>query len=232
MHIAVVNPNTSQSMTVSVLQSARRVARADTVLVGVTPTEGVPSIESHADEVRGALSVLREVGRLEASVDRPDAYVIACFGDTGVPAAREAAQGIVVGMTEAALMTAAIVAHRFTVITMPPRTVEMSNRVVRALGLEHRCSVRAVDEPVAEVAEGSLHLLTLFVEEGKLALADDAAEAIVLGCAGLSELVGPLSKALGVPVIEGVSAAVGIAEGLVAQNLAVRSARAIDRVDA
>ncbi|MCU1529112.1 MAG: Hydantoin racemase [Frondihabitans sp.] len=219
--IAIINPNTTVSMTEGVVAAAAPAARPGTTLVGVTPTSGVPSIESHVDEVHGALSVLREVERLErlAAGLRPDAYVIACFGDTGVPGAREAALGPVVGMTEAALLTAALVAHRFSIITMPKRTREQSERVVRTLGLGHRCVVRAVDEPVAEVQNGSLHLLDLFVAEGRRAIDDDAAGAIVLGCAGLADLVRPLEAALGIPVVEGVTAAVTIAEGLLAQGL-------------
>jgi allantoin racemase len=236
--IAIVNPNTTASMTDAVVASAAAVARPTTTLIGVTASAGVPSIESHTDEVWGALSVLTEVQRLESLGEagtsehgRPDAYVIACFGDTGVPAAREAATGPVVGMTEAALMTAALIAHRFTIITMPVRTREQSDRVVRSFGLEHRCVVRAVDEPVAAVENGSLHLLDLFTEEGRRALEDDAAEAIILGCAGLADLVGPLQDALGVPVIEGVAAGVALAEGLVAQDLSTSRAATWARSD-
>ncbi|WP_205245075.1 aspartate/glutamate racemase family protein [Diaminobutyricibacter tongyongensis] len=219
MRIAIVNPNTTQSMTQAAAASAGSAARSDTVLIEVTASTGVASVESHVDEAWGALSVVTEIERCEASAERPDAYVVACFGDTGVSAAREAAAGPVVGMTEAALMTASLVAHRFAVITMPKRTLRQSEQVVRNLGLEHRCTVLAVDETVAELAEGSLHLLDLFTAEGRLALDAYDAEAIVLGCAGLADLVGPLQAALGVPVIEGVAAAVTIAEGLVAQSL-------------
>jgi allantoin racemase len=218
--VAIVNPNTTVAMTERVTAAAAPAARPDTVLVAVTPEDGVASVESHVDEVHAAVSVLREVERLEASGDeRPDAYVIACFGDTGLPGAREAAHGPVVGMTEAALTTATLIAHRFSVITMPKRTREQSDRVVRTLGLGHRCTVRAVDEPVAEVENGSLHLLDVFVAEGRRAIEDDAAEAIVLGCAGLGDLVEPLRDALGIPVVEGVTAAVTQAEGLLAQGL-------------
>lgn len=219
IRIAIVNPNTTRSMTEAAAASAAPAARSDTVLVGVTATTGVESIESNVDEAWGALSVVTEIERCEASADRPDAYVVACFGDTGVAAAREAASGPVVGMTEAALMTAALLAHRFAVVTMPRRTLRQSEQIVRSLGLEHRCTVLAVDEPVAEIAAGSLHLLDLFVAEARIALDRHSAEAIVLGCAGLADLVGPLQAALGVPVVEGVAAAVTIAEGLVAQGL-------------
>jgi allantoin racemase len=83
--------------------------------------------------------------------------------------------------------------------------------------------VRSVDEPVAKIETGSIHLFDAFVAEGRLALAEDA-EAIVLGCAGLTDLVEPLQDALGVPVIEGVCAGVAMAEGLVAQRLSTSRA--------
>jgi allantoin racemase len=122
-------------------------------------------------------------------------------------------------MTEAALLTAALIAHRFTVVTLPRRTIAHSERVVRAIGLEHRCAVRAVDVPVADIDAPAVHLEELFRQAGRRALAEDGAEALILGCAGLTGLVGSLTEALGMPVIDGVTAAVPIVEGLVAQGL-------------
>lgn len=219
MRIAILNPNTTASMTQSVVQAAQRSARADTHLRGVTALTGAAGIESPADEVQGAMALLQAVYALEGSADRPHAYVVACFGDTGLAGVRCAAAGPAVGMTEAALLVASLVAQRFAIITMPRRTLEQSARAVRQQGLEHRCSLRAIDEPVAAVTTGSLHLLQAFVQEGRLAMEQDHAEAIVLGCAGLTDLVGPLQDALGVPVIEGVAAAVAMAESLLALRL-------------
>jgi allantoin racemase len=96
--------------------------------------------------------------------------------------------------------------------------------VLRALGLEHRVTVRALDVPVAAVVGGSGHLLELFTAQGRAALEHDAAEALVLGCAGLTDLVEPLREALGVPVVEGVAAAVRLVEGLLAQGLSTSRA--------
>ena len=218
IHIAVINPNRSSAMTDSVVAAAAR-GRRGTVLTGITPTDGPATVESNADEVSGAAAVLAAIIHAEAAAAPPAAYVVACFGDTGLAAAKETARGPVVGMTEAALLTAAVIAHRFAVITMPRRTLAMSQRVVRELGLGHRCTVRAVDEQVSAVTGGSLHLLEQFEREARAAIRDDDAEAIILGCAGLADLVEPLREALGVPVIEGVAAAVGIAESLIAQGL-------------
>ncbi len=215
--IMIVNPNTTASMTEAVVAAAREVAAPGTELVGATASRGMASIESHVDEAWGSLGVLDQV--LIGERNGIDAYVIACFGDTGVPGAREAARGPVVGMTEAAIFSAALIAHRFSIVTMPRRTMEQSDRVVRAVGLGHRCTVRAVDEPVAGVAHGSTHLLDVFAAQGRRAIEEDTAEAIILGCAGLTDLVAPLQAALGIPVIDGVLAAVTMAEGLLAQGL-------------
>lgn len=214
--ITVINPNTSAELTDAIAVAAREVSGSDVTVRGVHPADGVPSVESHAQEAIAAVGVLAQVREHQADTD---AYVVACFGDTGVQAAREVATCPVVGMTEAALQTACLVAHRFVVITLPARTVAHSDRVIRALGLEHRCSVVAVDVPVAELVGGSTHLLDAFTDAARTAMAEDGAEAVVLGCAGLADLVGPLSRALGVPVVDGVAAAVGIATGLVAMGL-------------
>jgi allantoin racemase len=215
--VMIVNPNTTGSMTDSVIEGARAVAGPTTQLIGSTAEHGVDSVETNVDEVWGALAVLEQVQRGEGM--GVDGYVIACFGDTGLPAAREVAVGPVVGMTEAALFTAALIAARFAVVTLPPRTREQSRRVLRETGLGHRATVRTIDVPVAEVAADSSHLLDAVAEQGRQAMRDDAAEAIVLGCAGLGALAQPLSDRLGAPVVEGVAAAVTMVEGLLAQGL-------------
>ncbi len=223
--ITVINPNTSAELTATITKAAQAVAGAGVTVTGVHPAVGVPSVESHAEEAIAAVGVIEQVRAHQADTD---AFVIACFGDTGVPAAREVATCPVVGMTEAALQTACLVAHRFVVITLPARTIAHSDRVVRALGLEHRCTVTAVDVPVAELVDGSTHLLDAFAEAARGA---DHAEAVVLGCAGLADLVGPLSDTLGVPVIDGVAAGVGIAVGLVAMGLNTSRANTFAPVD-
>lgn len=214
----IVNPNMTASMTDDVMIQAGPVAGPSTRLIGSTATSGVPSIETNADEVHGALAVLEQVRAGEAQ--GVDGYVIACFGDTGLAGARETASGPVVGMTEAALYTAALLGARTAIITLPPRTREQSWRALRETGMTHRVSVRAIDADVAEVAADSGALLDALVAEGRRAILEDAAEVIVLGCAGLSDVTAAMQEALGAPVVDGVRAAVTMVEGLLAQGLA------------
>ncbi|MET0703390.1 MAG: aspartate/glutamate racemase family protein [Mycobacterium sp.] len=214
--ITVINPNTATELTATISTAAQAVAGPGVTVTGVNPVVGVPSVESHAEEAIAAVGILDLIRTTQKDTD---AYVIACFGDTGVAAAREVATCPVVGMTEAALHTACLVAHRFVVITLPPRTIAHSERVIDQLGLQHRCSVRAVAADVAELVGGSTHLLDAFARIARTAIDTEYAEAVVLGCAGLADLVEPLTAALNVPVIDGVAAGVGIAAGLVAMGL-------------
>ncbi|GAB7207586.1 hypothetical protein OS21_40820 [Dickeya oryzae] len=109
--IQVINPNTSLAMTETIGEAARRVASAGTEILAVCPSQGVPSIEGHFDEAVATLGVLEQVrlGR-EQGVS---GHVIACFGDPGLLAARELASAPVVGIAEAAMHLATLVATRF-----------------------------------------------------------------------------------------------------------------------
>lgn len=217
LHIRVVNPNSDASMTEVVRAAAQAAAGPGTKVTAVQPDHGPEAIESAADAAFGEVAVARAVAA--SAADGVDAYVIACFGDTGRDAARDLADVPVVGMTEAALMTAALVAYRFAVVTLPVRTMAMADRVVRHLGLEHRCVVRGVDLAVGDLHGDGAVVEELLVAASKRAIAEDGAEAIVLGCAGLAGVVAAIRHATGVPVIDGVAAGVGLAESLVRQGL-------------
>lgn len=217
MLIRILNPNTTLAFTEELAAAAARRAAPGTVVDARSPTQGTPSVESHVEEAIGALGVIEQV--VAGEREGVDGYVIACFGDTGVAAAREITAAPVVGMTEAAFYTAALVAARFSVITLPPRTRIHSERVLRETGMTDRCVLRAIDLPVLDLLNAEQAVLAAFLAEGQRALEKDYAEAIVLGCAGLSGLVDPLSRALGVPVIDGVMAGLKLAEGLVTLGL-------------
>src|SRR4051812_33498445 len=89
MRIRIVNPNTTQSMTGTIASAARAVAAPGTEIVAVTSQSGAVSIEGHYDE---AMSIVGLVEAINQDTDA-DAYVIACFGDPGLLAAREIARG-------------------------------------------------------------------------------------------------------------------------------------------
>ncbi|WP_102109659.1 aspartate/glutamate racemase family protein [Oceaniglobus roseus] len=215
MRIHIINPNTTADLSALDLAAAEAVAAPGTTVTVSEPRDGVPSIESSFDEAIGAIGALAEIARLRD--EEIDAFVIACFGDTGLAAAREAAAVPAVGMTEAALMAAALVAQTFSIVTLPARTRLHAHRVVAnlGLGLAGRClPIRAVDLPVLHGDADEAAVRDLLTAEARRAVAEGA-EAIVLGCAGIGHLAQPMQAALGVPVIDGVASAVGMAEMLV-----------------
>ncbi len=211
MRIRVINPNTSASMTATIAASAKAAAAPDTVIEAVTPTMGPASIEGHYDEALAVPGVLTEVARGVA--EGADGFVLACFGDPGMDAARELAQGRpVIGIAQAAMHVAALSARGFAVVTTLSRTAGRAWDLARAYGFGERCrEVLACEVPVLAVDSAE----DMVADLAREALTHDGVEAIVLGCAGMAEMASRVSAETGAPVIDGVGAAVGLVETMV-----------------
>jgi allantoin racemase len=216
VHLTVINPNTTESMTDLIAAEARRVAGPDTVVTARTPTMGPASIESHYDEalaVPGVLQLIRED-------EQADAVVLACFGDPGLAGAREAASRAVIGIAEAAMKTASLLGRGFSVVTTMSRTVGRAWDLARVYGFERQCvGVHACDIPVLELEEDRERTYAVILAFAKNALAEDGSDAIVLGCAGMAGLPELLTEQLGVPVVDGVAAGTLLAESVVRLGL-------------
>ena len=138
MKIKVINPNTTQSMTDSIGDAARSVARSGTEILAVSPSFGPVSIESYYDEYVAATGVLDEVRKGDTE-ENIDAYVIACYGDPGLHAARELTDKPVIGIAEASLYMASMLAGRFAIVTVIPRIHMMLEEMVRGYGMSEKC---------------------------------------------------------------------------------------------
>lgn len=227
MHIRLLNPNSTASMTVQALNSALRVKQPDTDVSAVNPSDTPVSIEGAADEamaVPGMLDEIRIGERLGV-----DAYVVACFDDPGLHAAREVARGPVIGICQAAVQVAMTISRRFSIITTLPRSIPIIEDLVSAYGAERHCrKVRAINLPVLGLEEDPVTAERLLIHEIEMAKREDRAEAIILGCAGMSALCDRLREATGVPVIDGVTAAIKLAEALVGAGYVTSKVNAYD----
>lgn len=217
MQVLVVNPNTTRSMTETIAAAARLVAAPSTEIVARTSVTGPASIEGYFDEAMSVPGLLAEIGRAER--EGADAAVIACFDDTGLDAARALVGIPVIGICEAALATAAMLAKRFTVVTTLERSRVPVEELVRRYGMAERARVRASNIPVLSLEDPNSGACDRLRSEIAAAVAEDKAEAIVLGCAGMADLARALQREFGMPVIDGVGAAVKQAEALVALGL-------------
>ena len=220
MNIVVINPNTTAAMTQRVAATAQAVAQSGTHIIALNPTAGPVSIEGYADEAMAVPHML-EAMFAEQSKNQPIAgYVIACFDDTGLDAARCVVDAPVVGIGEAACHMASLLAARFSVVTTLSRSVSPIEHNLVKYGLASRCArVRSAEVAVLDLEDAASDAYAKISNEIRTALVEDRAEAIVLGCAGMTDLAARLSREHGVPVIDGVGAAVKLIEGLAALGL-------------
>ena len=218
MRLLVVNPNTTAAMTEKIGDCARRFAAPGTEIIARNPPSGPVSIEGYYDEAISTPGLLEEVRRAEA--EGVDATVVACFDDPAIGACRELASGPVIGICEAAMHAASMVASSFSVVTTLPRSVPIVEDLALRYGMERRCRrVRAADIPVLALEEPDGTARQKVRAEIARAIAEDRCEAVVLGCAGMADLVEWLARETGVPVIDGVVAGVKLAEALAGAGL-------------
>jgi allantoin racemase len=223
MRINVINGNTFDAMTAGIDQSAQAARSPETEVITTQPQTGPLSIESYYDEYLAIPGIL-EMIRLQES--EFDAFVIACWGDPGIDAAREITSKPVVGIAEASMYVANMIAARWGVITTQHRTLDMIEKTIYKTGFAHRCvSIRTTGIPVTETETARQITLDILEAEAKRAIAQDRVEAFCLGCAGMAGLDLELEARVGVPFVDAVAAAVKMAESLVA--LGKRNSKAL-----
>lgn len=213
MRLLLVNPNTTREITESIEAHAKRYARPGTEIVAMNPEKGPASIEGFFDDVIAAEATLDLLIRQKGKFD---AYIIACGGDSGLFAAREIMEAPVLGIGEAAMLTACTLGYRFSVLDVLQRTWSQLEDLLQRYGLKDRCaSIRTVEMTVLETETRSDEVRDRLIHESRKALEEDRAEVIILGCAGMAGLDKTMEEALGVPVLDGVVCAVKMAEGLI-----------------
>ncbi len=216
--IAVINPNTTTAMTDTMVRCAQPLVDPTTQVIGVTNRTGPASIESHYDEAMAVPGLLREVVAGEAS--GVDGYVIGCFGDPGLDAARELAAGPVVGIAEAGFHLATMLGRSFSVVTTLGRTIGQAEHLIQRYGFTGKCrSIYACEVAVLDLDDPASDARKLVVDYCRRAVEHDEADSIVLGCAGMADFCHSVSEQVGVPVIDGVTAGVLMVESLIKLGL-------------
>ena len=218
--ICIINPNTTISMTKVIDITAKKYAGVNTEIITTQPQTGPESIEGYYDEAFCIPGLIEEINN---NMDA-DGYVIACFDDTGLDAVRSITDKPVIGIGEAAYHVASLVSGNFSVITTLSRSINPLKHNLKKYGLFEKCvSVTAIEVPVLdleEMSDDNLDKLNKGIEKTKF---DDNSEAIILGCAGMANLAKKLEINHGLPVIEGVSSAVVLAEALI--NLQIKTSK-------
>lgn len=223
MRILVLNVNTTASMTRSIGDSARSAASPGTEIIELTPNFGADSCEGNFESYLAAIAVMDKV----VNYTEPyDAVIQAGYGEHGREGLQELLEVPVVDITEAAASTAQFLGHKYSVVTTLDRTVPLIEDRLKLAGLTDRCaSVRASGLGVLELESDPERAVAAIVEQSRQAVQNDKAEVIVLGCGGMAELEAKVAEATGVPIVDGVRAAVTIAESLVRLGLSTSKVR-------
>lgn len=227
MRIAVVNVNTTVSMTRTIAAAAKAAAAAGTTILPITPVFGPESVEGNFESYLAAVGVMRAVTRFadQARTQQPgttpfDAVVQAGYGEHGREGLQELLDVPVVDITEAAAQVAMLLGRRYSVITTLARAAGQIEDRLTLAGLSSRCaSVRSTGLAVLDLERDPGRTEDAIFEQARRAIEDDGAEVICLGCAGMAGLQTAIARDLQVPAVDGVSAAVKLAEGLVSLGL-------------
>ncbi|WP_306316293.1 MULTISPECIES: aspartate/glutamate racemase family protein [unclassified Streptomyces] len=223
MRILVCNVNTTEDMTESIGAQARAVASPGTEIVPLTPAFGPDSCEGNYESYLAAIAVMETVRAYEEPYD---AVIQAGYGEHGREGLQELLDVPVVDITEAAASTAMYLGHKYSVVTTLDRAVPLIEDRLKLAGLTDRlASVRASGLAVLDLERDPDAAVKAIVEQSARAVEDDRAEVICLGCGGMAGLTDEVKARTGVPVVDGVAAAVTVAESLVRMGLTTSKTR-------
>ena len=210
--LVVINPNSSQTVTDGIDAAVEPLRRFGVPIRCMTLAEGPPGIENQQQ------ADLTIAPMLELAAAQTDAagFVIACFGDPGLHALRDATELPVVGIQEAAITSALMLGQRLGVIAILPQSVPRHLRAFGAMGVMDRIAGdRALGLGVAELADPDT-TLSAMIEVARRLQHEDGADVLILGCAGMAGYRQTLEVEIGLPVVEPCQAGVAAALGRIA----------------
>lgn len=216
MKILVANPNTSAGVTDRLVASGRLVASPGTALISMTATRGVPYIATRAEAAIGSAVLLEMLAERRGTFD---AAIAAAFGDPGLGGARELFDFPVVGMAEAAMLVACTLGRTFGIVSFSKSLEPWFAEIVAWHGLSGRCAaIRTLDEAFKSIDDVQDEKEQVLVELANRTVENDKADVIILAGAPLAGLANRIRDRVPVPLVDGIQAAVTMAEGLVRIN--------------
>jgi allantoin racemase len=213
MRILILNPNTTEEVTSLMLAAGRAVASPGVDVDAITAPRGFPYIASRAEaQIGGAIAL-----EMLAETEGVDAAILAAFGDPGLFGARELFDFPVIGVSEAAMLTACMLGRQFLIVTFASALCGWYRDCVAMHRLESRCAgVVALDRTFGSLEDARETNWPALVDLANEAIAERDADVAILAGAPLAGLATRARDLIPVPVIDPVAAAVKQAEALVA----------------
>ncbi len=217
MRLLLANPNTTAGITALMADAARAVAAPGTEIRPATAAFGAAVIGSRMEMAIAEHATLALVAR---EAEACDAVIIAAALDSALRAVRQMLPVPVLGLTQAAIHVANLTGGRFGMVVSAPRVGAVMREMVEGYGLATRLAgIRAIGSEAAAVYADPDAATAAIAAAARRLVEEDGAEAVVLIGAVMAGMPGRIGAEVPVPVIEGVSAAVALAEGLVRLGL-------------
>ena len=214
--ICIINPNTSSEMTNGIAKVAKKIISSNFDITSTSPEFGPESIEGYYDEVFCIPGIISEIKKNPYS----DAYIIACFDDTGLDACRSFTDKPVLGIGECSYHAANLLGGNFSVITTLSRSIPALKGNLKKYGIYDNCNlVTSVEIPVLDLEKNPKITETKLDNKIHEILSNTNSEIIVLGCAGMSDFAKNMQDKYKIPVIEGISVSIKFAESFVELGL-------------
>ncbi len=206
--LLVINPNTLASVSALVQHHVQLAAGPDVQVDTVTARFGAPYIACEASYAVAGHALLDAwaADQCAALTPKPDAVLIACFGDPGLWALRESSAAPVTGLAEASFIQASELGG-FAVVTGGAKWKPMLQRLARVLGVDEQLvDIHTVAPSGAELAGDPQAAIGLLAAACQQAASEPQVKSIVLGGAGLAGMAAAVQKHVSVPVIDSVVA--------------------------
>ena len=213
--ILVINPNTAKETAELMEAECRKIASPGTVVDAtyIKPTEEISAYKvfSYVDL---AICTVESIKIAWKARNDYDGIIVAGFSDVGIDAMKEILDIPVLGIAEAAYHVAALLGHRFTVLTGTSKWTPPKHDYVKALGVESKAvSFRSYSEWDENDSYESLK--KKLIDVANRAIKDDGAEVVILGGGPLVGYGKELEQDLGIPVIDPTIAAFKMMEGFI-----------------
>jgi allantoin racemase len=210
--ILLLNPNTTTAVTDLLQAAGVRAASSGTELVATTAKRGVPYIATRAEAQIGGAIALEMLAEAAGAFD---AAIIAAFGDPGLFGARELFDIPIVGLAEAAMLTACMVGRKFSIVTFARALTPWYQECVDMHGLGQRCAgIRALDGTFRSISDVQAEKEEMLVALANQAVEQDGGDVVILSGAPLAGLAAKVADRIPVPVVDPIAAAVRQAETL------------------
>jgi allantoin racemase len=158
------------------------------------------------DSMRDVALASPEILQMAMGAERDgfDAVVLYCFNDPGIAACRDQLAIPVIGSGQAAVLLAAMLGYRMSVVTMSESRLSEKRVFIQSCGIDSGriASVRGMEKTFSPLEGGSDEVYGYLEKAALACVKEDGADVVALGCLSLAGKGERLSKIIGVPVVD------------------------------